>query len=428
MDKGIAAAEQLYLDEVAEVEVLLKEDPTDQDALVVLADLRAGLKALRATIVNPSIEEPPVVVGPTWPMKSTPASEGDEERPTKRQRSAAGKRSVTGDNNARMHPGTGYAEQEPDFAALAARDADLAPFVRTRPDGSGVVDFANPAASKAVTAALLRHDYGVQWALPDGHLIPPVPGRANYIAWIADLLALSCPPGQVVGLDIGCGANLIYPLLGAAVHGWKFVAVDVTDVAMAGARANAALNPHLVHLIEVRDARVSTGQEASPGGGSAASPVVDIMGHAAAFPDGIVRPAVLPDETFAFCMCNPPFFESMEQAGLNPRTAHAGTAAEMVCPGGEAAFVGAMVADSLQLGGRVHWHTAMLGRKSSLKALRATLYRHRATALRTTEFSQGRTSRWGLAWSFAVSPSTAASPLVRQPRPPRLAVPPPAPT
>lgn len=57
--------------------------------------------------------------------------------------------------------------------------------------------------------------------------------------------------GQVVGLDIGCGANLIYPLLGAAVHGWKFVAVDVTDVAMAGARANAALNPHLVHLIEV---------------------------------------------------------------------------------------------------------------------------------------------------------------------------------
>lgn len=67
----------------------------------------------------------------------------------------------------------------------------------------------------------------------------------------------------------------------------------------------------------------------------------------------------------------------------------AGTAAEMVCPGGEAAFVGAMVADSLQLGGRVHWHTAMLGRKSSLKALRATLYRHRATALRTTEFSQG---------------------------------------
>ncbi len=61
----------------------------------------------------------------------------------------------------------------------------------------------------------------------------------------------------------------------------------------------------------------------------------------------------------------------------------------MVCPGGEAAFVGAMVADSLVLRGRVHWHTAMLGRKASLKALRTALHRLRPTALRTTEFAQG---------------------------------------
>lgn len=57
--------------------------------------------------------------------------------------------------------------------------------------------------------------------------------------------------GQVVGLDIGCGANLIYPLLGAAQHGWRFVGTDVTDVAVAGAHANLAANPHLAPLIEV---------------------------------------------------------------------------------------------------------------------------------------------------------------------------------
>lgn len=60
-----------------------------------------------------------------------------------------------------------------------------------------------------------------------------------------------------------------------------------------------------------------------------------------------------------------------------------------MCPGGEAAFVGAMVADSTVLRGRVHWYTAMLGRKASLKALRAALHRVRPTALRTTEFAQG---------------------------------------
>ena len=48
-------------------------------------------------------------------------------------------------------------------------------------------------------------------------------------------------------------------------------------------------------------------------------------------------------------MCNPPFFASMEEAGQNPATAFSGTATEMVCSGGELAFVTRMVSDSLAL-------------------------------------------------------------------------------
>lgn len=54
------------------------------------------------------------------------------------------------------------------------------------------------------------------------------------------------------GLDIGCGANLIYPLLGAAMNGWSFVAADVTEVADRGARRNREANPQLAPLLEVR--------------------------------------------------------------------------------------------------------------------------------------------------------------------------------
>ena len=64
---------------------------------------------------------------------------------------------------------------------------------------------------------------------------------------------------------------------------------------------------------------------------------------------GVLVPAVQEGEGFTFTMCNPPFFESMEEAGQNPATAFSGTAVEMVCPGGELAFVTRMVADSLQL-------------------------------------------------------------------------------
>ena len=63
----------------------------------------------------------------------------------------------------------------------------------------------------------------------------------------------------------------------------------------------------------------------------------------------MLSPAIQEGEGFTFTMCNPPFFESMEEAGQNPATAFSGTAAEMVCPGGELAFVMRMVTDSLQL-------------------------------------------------------------------------------
>lgn len=59
--------------------------------------------------------------------------------------------------------------------------------------------------------------------------------------------------GNVRVLDIGCGANLIYPLLGSSMHGWAFVAADITHVAITWALSNLRANPHLEPLIEVRN-------------------------------------------------------------------------------------------------------------------------------------------------------------------------------
>lgn len=91
--------------------------------------------------------------------------------------------------------------------------------------------------------------------------------------------------------------------------------------------------------------------------------------------DGVLRPG----ESFDFCMCNPPFFESMDEAAANPRTACGGTKAEMVYPGGEEAFVARMIADSCALKGRVHWYTSMVGKKGSLKKLVALLRQKRVS-------------------------------------------------
>lgn len=63
----------------------------------------------------------------------------------------------------------------------------------------------------------------------------------------------------------------------------------------------------------------------------------------------VLHGVVKDGEKFDFCMCNPPFFETLEAAGLNPKTSCGGTPEEMVCPGGERAFISRIIEDSVLL-------------------------------------------------------------------------------
>ncbi|MGY0562929.1 MAG: RlmF-related methyltransferase, partial [Paraglaciecola chathamensis] len=91
--------------------------------------------------------------------------------------------------------------------------------------GQQSIDFANPDSVKALNAALLIHYYGMSmWDIPAGYLCPPVPGRADYIHGIADLLSAEnngkTPTGsKITGLDVGVGANAIYPIIGSQTYG-----------------------------------------------------------------------------------------------------------------------------------------------------------------------------------------------------------------
>ncbi|GAX84031.1 hypothetical protein CEUSTIGMA_g11455.t1 [Chlamydomonas eustigma] len=176
-----------------------------------------------------------------------------EEGPEIQSRGHRGGRS----NNARMHPSNRYYREEPDFAGLARDYEEIRQYVTFGPDGRAHYDFTSWEATRQLTATLLSQDFGVSWWLPEGQLVPTLTNRANYIHWINDLLQLSSPEGtkKVRGLDIGCGANFIYPLLGAAIYGWKMVGCDVTDVALQWSRRHVTSNPDLAPLLEVRDSR-----------------------------------------------------------------------------------------------------------------------------------------------------------------------------
>lgn len=319
-----------------------------------------------------------------------------------------------------MHPESRYAKARPDFEDLASRHSSLSQYlIKNRTSSSSQLDFTNPQACKELTRIMLLEDFGINWNIPDGHLVPPVPNRLNYILWLQDLMALTQKghgtAKKVRGLDVGCGASLIYPILGSKLFGWSFLGVDVTQEALDAAQQIIDSNPELAPLITLRLIKLTPKQQEHLLNKDVKGTGAESNGASRGILTQCFTDPVTHGCAFSFSMCNPPFFETIEEAGLNPSTAFGGTEVEMVYPdGGEFGFVSQMVEDSLLLKDKIYWFTTMVGKKKTLKKVRKLLYDiEDISALRTTEFVQGQTSRWGIAWSFMADPVEAARPLRR---------------
>ena len=120
-----------------------------------------------------------------------------------------------------------------DLPALIQVLPELKSFVKPNKYGTESIDFAHPKAVKLLNKAILKHYYGIDhWNFPDKNLCPPIPGRADYIHQLADLLSKNnsgnIPLGNNIKcLDIGVGANCIYPIIGVVEYGWNFIGSDI---------------------------------------------------------------------------------------------------------------------------------------------------------------------------------------------------------
>ncbi len=281
-----------------------------------------------------------------------------------------------------------------DLAALTNASPALAGFLVQTPYGDRSIDFADPRAVKALNRALLASQYDIrEWDIPDGYLCPPIPGRADYVHHLADLLAsrpgdASLKKGPAVRiLDLGVGANVVYPLLGHREYGWSFVGTDIDPRALASAARILAANPGLEAAVTLR-----------------------LQPQKTAILDGVLAPG----ERFAACMCNPPFHASAAEArggserkwknlgrggGARPVLNFGGQAGELWCAGGEAGFLARLVAESARHRDACGWFTALVSRSASVPGLVAALRACGATH-RVIEMGQGQKRSRMLAWSF----------------------------
>lgn len=280
----------------------------------------------------------------------------------------------------------------------------LQPHVLIKPDGGKTIDFANPNGVKALNAALLSHYYQVQvWDVPAGYLCPPVPGRADYIHYLADLLAKDnqgvVPKGNTIkGLDIGTGANVIYPIIATRSYGWQMVGTDIDAISIKSANTIIASNAALTNQINVR-------QQLEP--------------------QHIFTGVVKPDEHFAFCMCNPPFHQSAEQAkAVSQRKIRnltknkskrgspvnnqkqsvalnfAGQSNELWCEGGELQFIQRMIAQSPEYANQIRWFSSLVSKKDNLIQIYKSLRELGITEVKTVEMAQGQKVSRFVAWRF----------------------------
>ena len=300
-----------------------------------------------------------------------------------------------------LHPRNRHRERY-NFPQLIKSSPALAAFVRVNPFGDQSVNFADPAAVKALNQALLRHFYGVaDWDIPAGYLCPPIPGRADYVHYVADLLAASnggaIARGPAVAvLDVGVGANCIYPIIGHQEYGWRFVGSDVDAVAIESARRIVAANGALAGAIECR-----------------------LQPDARRLFDGIIRPG----EVFDATLCNPPFHASAAEAaastqrkvanlgttrGPRPVLNFGGQSAELWVSGGEAGFVRRLVLESQQRPAACFWYTTLVSKKETLPGLYRTLHRVGALEVQTIDMAQGQKKSRLVAWTFLTPTQQAA--------------------
>ncbi len=279
-----------------------------------------------------------------------------------------------------------------DFDELIQSSPELELYVKTNTYGDLSIDFSSNNAVVCLNKALLKYFYQIDWQIPKKYLCPPVPGRVDYIHYIADLLASSnndtIPTIDVIGLDIGVGANCIYPIVGNRSYGWTFKCSEIDKTSIDNANniinSNRLLKDNISIIVQ-------------PNKGM------------------IFQNIITTTDKIDFTMCNPPFHKSKKDAkdgtkrkilnlsnGKNKKVTQnfGGQHNELWCSGGEVEFICKMIKESVDYQKNCLWFTTLVSKKENLNILYTELKRHNPSQVETIQMIQGQKQTRFIAWTF----------------------------
>ena len=281
-----------------------------------------------------------------------------------------------------------------DLKALVDAIPGLKNHIKPNKYGGDSVDFSSPIAVKLLNQGLLKHYYGINnWDFPDENLCPPIPGRADYLHYIADLLSESNAGkiqkgSQICGLDVGVGATCIYPIIGVTEYDWNFIASDIDPKSIASAQQIINSNPSLKDKVDCRLQKD---------------------------PSAIFKGIIDKKDKIDFTICNPPFHASIEEAQRGSRRKvrnllgkkgneatlnFSGAENELIYDGGEYQFIKNMIRESEEFAKSCFWFSTLVSKQSNLKGIYKLLEKVKPTQLKTIAMGTGNKSSRIVAWTF----------------------------
>lgn len=283
-----------------------------------------------------------------------------------------------------LHPRNRHRDRY-DFKSLTTAMPELKKYlIKNKFNGEDTIDFGNAEAVKFLNKAILKAVYRISfWDIPKDYLCPPIPGRADYIHYVSDLLQMPYRNTQVKVLDIGTGANCVYPLIGNSEYGWSFVGSDIDQVSIDSAQKIVNEN-NMQNEIELR---LQSSKK------------------------NIFKGIILPEDKFDLTICNPPFHSSKEEAieSSSRKTKNLGTkrglnfggqSNELWVEGGEGAFIKTMVEESTLFQKNCKWFSTLVSSKENLSGIYGELKRNSAKNVKTIEMQQGQKISRVVAWNF----------------------------
>jgi len=293
-----------------------------------------------------------------------------------------------GSDSIKWHPRNKH-QGHYDFEKLSKLNPSLKSLLKSNPRGQITIDFSNPEAVKSLNATLLESYYDLEeWALPPNYLCPAIPGRAEYIHLVADLLNTDefKSKKNITCLDIGTGASLIYPIIAAFEYEWLIIGVEIDELAFEFATKNRDSNDFLKSQISLR-------QQSDP--------------------KSIFSNVILDFDEIDVVICNPPFHRSESEFLKASKRKHknlhgtkafklnfGGHSKELWCEGGELGFIERMIKESVDFKYQIKWFTSLVSRDKHMGVINKMLESVNVAKSLTLPMKFGNKQSRIIAWRF----------------------------